>query len=547
MLRYVTCILSSALLALSFAGSASAQPAAVPPPDPTLPAPGAAQPLNPAPPGPATAAPEPLAPAAPALAAPAPAAPAPAAKGPTDQAGAKGVAVELTSLRLMREKGIISQAEYDSALKDLGESVGTRAADSLTFMLGKFSTTFYGLIEAAFIYDTTQSFNDFASNLPVLRPGTFQAEHGRMMFSIRDTRFGFRVRAPELSWVRASANIEADFFAAPAPGASETAVFANPALRVRNAYFKLETPVIDILVGQYWLLFGWQPAYFPNSVEYIGAPGEIFGRSAQIRLSKLFKGEAASLELAAAAVRPVQRDSATPELDAGIRFTLNNWNGMQTLYGTNKQVAPASIGVSGNLRQVALPEFTAAPKVVKRRVGGGIAVSAFLPVVPTPKGKMGHSLSLQGEFAYGSGIADRYTALVGGVANPPLPNDAMVMPPPTYTPNIDPGIAVFNEKDRTLELVQWTTFVVGAQYYFPKLEGNAWISANYARAHSSNAKNLGPDDRVWVTKDWINVNLFGDPTPFVRLGIQFARIQDTYADGVRATNYRGQFTGYLFF
>lgn len=551
MLRSVGCMLSSALLALCFTGSAFAQPAAPAPPpsDPSPPAPGAAQP---APPG--------VIPIVDAGAAPAPAAPAPkAAADPA--AGAKTLAIEITSLRLMKEKGIITQAEYESALKDVGESAGLRAADALTFVLGKVSTTFYGYIDAGFSYDTTQSFNDFTGNLPVARPGTFAADHARTIFSLRDVRFGFNIRAPEYHGIRASAQLETDFFGPSLPLGSgqpyfgtETGLYTNPALRLRVGTLKLETPVVDLVIGQTWHLLGWQPLYFVPSVMLPGLPGELFGRTPQFRISKSIKGEVAGFEIAVAALRPGQRDSATPDFDGGLRFALNAWKGTQSLGGVARLVSPASVAVTGSLRRVALPEFTAAPKFVNRATGTAFAVDAFLPIVPTPKGKTGDSLAVTGEFAYGKGIADRYTALAGGVASAPLPNPAMAMPAPTYTANIDPGIAVIDRAGK-LQLVQWTTFIVGGQYFIHGLEGRLWVAGNYSRTKSANAKDFLPNGamgapdptRVWDTKEFFNVALFGDPTPAVRFGIEFSRFKDTYVDKTVATSYRGQFDAYMFF
>src|SRR5262245_4437997 len=60
--------------------------------------------------------------------------PKPAANTPT---------VQLTSLRIMREKGIITQAEYESAMRDMGDSVGAAAGDATTVMVGKWATTMY--------------------------------------------------------------------------------------------------------------------------------------------------------------------------------------------------------------------------------------------------------------------------------------------------------------------------------------------------------------------------------------------------------------------
>jgi hypothetical protein len=55
----------------------------------------------------------------------------------------------------MREKGIISQAEYDSAIRDLSETSGARAPDGGTVVMGKWATPLYGFAEADNIYDTS--------------------------------------------------------------------------------------------------------------------------------------------------------------------------------------------------------------------------------------------------------------------------------------------------------------------------------------------------------------------------------------------------------
>jgi hypothetical protein len=62
----------------------------------------------------------------------------------------------------------------------------------------------------------------------------------------------------------------------------------------------------------------------------------------------------------------------------------------------------------------------------------------------------------------------------------------MTMPAPTYTPDIDPGIAAF-DANGALTLIRWTSFNVGLQYYFPGLDGRLWISGNYGRTMSSNS------------------------------------------------------------
>lgn len=102
---------------------------------------------------------------------------------------------------------------------------------------------------------------------------------------MRDSRIGFRFAAPPLPWLRASALLEMDFLG-PSAAATEASFFNNPVLRIRHAYFKMETPVVDVLFGHYWDLFGWQPNYIPTDVQWSGVVGELFSRTLQLRISK---------------------------------------------------------------------------------------------------------------------------------------------------------------------------------------------------------------------------------------------------------------------
>lgn len=464
-----------------------------------------------------------------------------------DQDKARSTAVEFTSLRLLHEKGVISKEEYDRAMRDLGQVTGLRAADSLTLVLGSLSTTLYGFIEAHAMYDTTQSFTDAPVSTQVARPGTYAAEHPRFQFSLRDTRLGFRFKGPDITpSVHTSANLEMDFFAPPVAGASEAAFFDNSPLRVRHAFFKIETPVVDILFGQTWDVFGWQPLYIVPTVQYSGVPGTLFGRTPQLRLSKTIKTSAITVESVVAALRPPQRDAAVPEGQIGLRLSLNSWSALQTIFTSMTIESPASIAVTGTVRKVAVREWSAAPVEEKTGLGRGIAVSAFIPIIRATKEKRENSLALHGEFATGKGIADLYAGLVGGVENAPLPSPEPGAPAPIYTPNIDPGIAVYDSSGE-LKLVQWTTFIVGAQYSPPGLDGKVFVAANYARSTSSNSKELGDPTRVRAREDWFNVCAWVDPVKPLRVGLEYSRFDDAYADGEHGINHHVEIDAFWFF
>jgi hypothetical protein len=97
----------------------------------------------------------------------------------------------------------------------------------------------------------------------------------------------------------------------------------------------------------------------------------------------------------------------------------------------------------------------------------------------------------------------------------------------------------------------------GGQYYLPGTNGTVWISGNYSHSSSTNlARYLTPTASTPLGKilpairdaeDWFDANLFVDPTPATRLGVEFATFDDLYFDGHHARNYRGQLSGFFIY
>ena len=482
-----------------------------------------------------------------------PPAPAPA---PPPSKPILGSPIELTSLRLMREKGVISQAEYDSAVRDLRETVGSSAATQQgTVVVGKWATTLYGFVDADAISDSTQSFTDAAGSGLVARAGSVAGENYRFQMGIRNSRVGLRIKAPEVSSVRASANLEFDFQGEPSivgatttaysiSGIGEGAYWANPLLRVRHMNLRVETPVVDILFGQYWQVFGWQSAYHANTVELQGVPGEINARTTQFRISKTVKADPITFEIAVAATRPVQRDTGIPDGQGGIRLAVDSWTGVQTVGSTGTQISPLSIAATGLVRRVEVNAFQAVPKTTKELTLSAFAVDAFLPVIPGTKDNKGNSLSFNGEFASGYGFNDMYTGLTGGITFPTYP-----APPAGGTqaiPNIDNGVVTF-DSGGGLHGIQWTTWLLGGQYYFPGLDARLFVSGNYSHVQSANSHYYGAASKTMAAEDWFDVNLFGDPLPSVRIGLEYANFNTMTVDGIHSINHRIQLSGFYLF
>jgi hypothetical protein len=328
---------------------------------------------------------------------------------------------------------------------------------------------------------------------------------------------------------------------------SEGAFFSNPTFRVRHMNLKVETAAVDFLFGQYWELYGWQSVYHPNTVEMQGVPGQLYSRTMQLRISKTVKTDDILFEIAVAALRPPQRNSQLPKGQAGLRFGLNNWSGVVTNGATGTSVQPLSIAVTGEARSVRLPSYFAASEgkfdQSTAKTGTSIAIDGFIPVIPAKK-RQGNALSLNGEFSTGYGTSDLYTGLTGG-APAPVPQTPTGGTAPSQ--DLDSGIAMYDTAGG-VHMVQWTSYLFGAQYYFPGLDGKAWISGNYSHIESSNLLNgFQSPTKFLRAGDWFDVNLMGDITPSVRLGAEYANFNDVYGNGIHAVNHRGQVSAFYIF
>ena len=406
----------------------------------------------------------------------------------------------------------------------------TPSPGSPTFVKGKTELTFYGFMQLYGIYDSTQGLNEQAQNTAIARPGTYAGAHGQSQLSARHSRLGLKLAQPVSDDIKATAQFEMDFLGnqpANPPTVTESAFYQNATFRFRHVFAKLETPVVDIVGGQWWSLFGWQSYFHPNSVEIMGLPGQAYKRVAQVRFAKTIKGDAVNVDLAIAAQRPPQRASATPDGVAGVKLTFNNLKGWRTRGANDSGLDAAAIGVSGIGRRFAVDEFAASPKSQVVTYGYGASIDAMVPIIPATKESHGNALTMTGSFVQGAGIEDQYDGLTFGVSNPSLPNPGMANPAPAYTANIDNGLAMFTS-DGSLHAVKLQTYMVGAQYYLPG-SGKAWLSLNYTHTSSDNAADLGNTQKVWTKANYFDANLFVDVTPGVRAGLMYSRIDQTFA------------------
>jgi hypothetical protein len=427
--------------------------------------------------------------------------------------------------------------------------------EGVTWKASNWDVTLYGYAGLNVMQDSTQSFGTASGNTIIQHRGTVRGNSIQAQATARDSRIGMRLAPPTLGSVRASVNIETDFNA-PAPiEYTEANSVTQAGLRMRHYYMKVETPIVDILAGQYHDLFGWGgKGFYPSTLAFLGITGEVYHRQPQIRLSKTLSSPGVEVEVAGAALRPVQKNGGYPDIEAGLRVAFNNWTGArQQAYG-QPGIGALAFGVSAIGRHFEVAQFLETPGATVSGTGYGIVGNAFIPVIPARTSKdRGNSLSLTGEYSRGTGIADMYSDLTGGLLFPALPNSMdrtdPTNPPPVYAPNIDSGIVTF-DGDRRLRTANWEGFVANLQYYLPVANGRIWIAGTHSQVRSSNIKEITPLPG-WggiYTHSW-----YFDGTVFVAITDQIQMafgVQKTYqlfGDGVNAWNWRTEFGMNMFF
>lgn len=409
----------------------------------------------------------------------------------------------------------------------------------------------YGFVELDASRDSTQSYAESAHNNLIARRGTYAGNHGRMQMTAKNSRIGFNFGAPKFGESRATAQVELDFFGQIPTDALQNDYNTFPSVRLRHAWAKLETPVVDVLFGQYHDLYGWGGnGFFPASVAYLGLPGQIYHRNPQLRIAKKFKTDTVTVEIAVAAVRPAQRDAGMPDGQAGLRLALNHWTGAVAQGSGQPALVPLGFGVSAIGRRVEIPEFRPVPGDPYSKTAWGVALNAVLPIIPVKDVEdRGNALSINGEFSVGSGIADMYTGLTGGARFPALPNPGALQVPPLWPQNIDNGIATF-DKNFAPKTLDWQMFVVGLQYYLPVAGGKIWVTGNFSQAKSKNILELTPVPNhggVFDKQVYFDANVFVAPVKNFHFGLSLQQTQQTYGDGVKAKNQRGELAALYFF
>jgi hypothetical protein len=432
---------------------------------------------------------------------------------------------------------------------------------------GTWKTHVYGFVELDVAHDSTQAFNDLGGQLSTAIPKDYNyaGSRDRTQATARNSRLGLVVNPPVFAGIASTLTLEGDFMGNQPNDSSESAFVTSPTFRLRIAAVQFNSDILDVLAGQGWELFGFQPFFFPASDFLQPIPGGVLKRDLQIQLTHTFRSRPIDVQIGASANRPPQRDSATPDVQAALRLFFNGWRGVHTP-GTDGQrivgsaVDPLAVAVSASGRRFRVSDFEPTPAGTSpdphfsnSANGYAIAADALIPVIPveSPDDRR-NGLTLTGELTTGTGYADLLGGLVsngGGPATPAANYPMVPGSPDPYVPNIQSGLVTY-DNGGGLHTIDWTTFVVGAQYYLPFAAGKVFVSGNYAEARSGNVASWAdPGQRpfIFTKTQYYDANLFWDIAASVRAVASYEFYRQTFDDGEAASNVRMLLSGYFWF
>jgi len=383
----------------------------------------------------------------------------------------------------------------------------------------------HGFAEEDVDYDTAiTGKNEYLPNVALPRANSEAGNTSQWQQSMRNSRIDFLAKTNVDGWMT-KGYLEGDFLGF--SNSPESNLYVAPTFRIRHAYLDVQKDGWDIMAGQYWTLYGWNMDYVLASVQPQPIMGTFYERTPRVGIMKTM-GDDAQVQIALDAERPEQSDSGTPNIDAGLRFVLNDWKGdFSYATGASKKV-PLSIGISGTFRTYTVGNVPQAGVTVPYGTntfiqGKGIAVDAMLPIVPAGD-KDDVSLTGSCEWTYGNGVADELNSFNGGLVAPTGLSAGISM--------VDTGIMGNNVTGHGWALVDTLSYNGQLQFHLPKSIGT-FFTVGYGEVFSDNIGTL--TGASYNDDNNLFFNVMQDLTDNVRVAFEVDLAQTHYLNPVSAT------------
>jgi len=485
------------------------------------------------------------------------------------------------ALRLLLDKGIITQQEYDQAVQEEqranaeAEQRAKAQAEQLAKQAAAFSTRrglqvkMGGFLEIDFIGDSTQSFKEIIGNQAVLRSNTVGGANSQLISSPRNSRITFDVRAPERDGMKSRLYFAMDFLGnqsaiGPSTGVSEYSFYTSPVPRIFQLYALMETPAVDVKIGQDWSQFGFMSQYSRGTVSVAATPANMFNRWIQASVSKrLWLTDTLTLTPVFSVERPPQADATLPSFVAGVQVA---HHGLQAPYvgasSNELELMPLSMQISGVGRRLEANSggptnsSSGQPNLSSQTyvTGWGVSSALFIPVLPSRDGKMGNTAHVLMEGVTGAGIADMFNGLTWGVCNPTCGSTGNTGfgGAAFGQTNIDGGLAAVSSQTGKFEAIRTTSMMVHTTYFLPD-DAKTWIGGGYGTIYSTNAAQMTctvsaafcggavrTAQSIFIRDAIYYGYVFHNFTQEIRVGLETNWVRTTYADGNNAENRRIQ-------
>jgi hypothetical protein len=438
-----------------------------------------------------------------------------------------------------------STSSSDS-MEDVNQAIGALTAKVDALAAKGPSVEIHGFVQADMINDSTQSFSETVGDGAVKQNGSVAGDNGWTQFSERNSRFDFLAKDSVGGWDtkgyleldllgytggQSGAGYGANPTGTTAADDSEYKFYTQPTVRLRHAYLQADSDGWTILAGQWWSLFGWNMDYVLATVTEAPVMATLYERTPQLRIMKTFGGnKGAQLQLAADAEKPDEISSQVPNLNFGIRFLMNDWEGRFCSSTGAAKLMPFSIGLSERNSTITYDNQGLANTFNQNATmtGSGVAADILLPVLPASEGKDDPSIVLTGEWTAGAGDVDQFN---GGGFNGGLTS---IVGAAGSGANIDAGIIGFPSATN-IQLVQIQSWNGQIQIFLPPSIGTIF-TAGYGEIFSPNVSGLGG---TWNDDKCMFVNVMQDFTKEIRAGLEFATFDTHYttAFGGAASNF----------
>ena len=401
-----------------------------------------------------------------------------------------------------------------------------------------------GFVEFDALFDSSRSVGESEGSVPIARRNTFDGENGRTQFSLRNSRIALGAEGPAFTSWKPRAVLEMDFLgydpaALNTNNQSETSFYSSPSFRIRHAFIQLKKNSTEVIVGQTWSLFGWQPFYVPNTVSVPPSTGTVFERTQRISVIQNFSPDGDSPQVfraGLALVRPTQRDAQLPNVDAGIIWSLESRRSGFSSVNSDIRNQPLSLALSTTFREFKAPRAGNSVSDLVSTPAFAFALDTFIPLLACHDPvDTAQTLSLIGEYTFGRGYGDEFPNWNGGILQNSVNNQTSNTVGSNL--NLDAGIGGYNSRQE-FELVHLQSFSTQLQYH---LSQSAFFTFGYAQVYSNNLSNFLSGPGVTVSKLYDRseiyfLNWVHDLSKQVRVGLEFSQFATHYVSDGAATH-----------